>query len=73
MHQIKLFCDIESNVENLENRINSWLDENGVHIVSVVGNIAPQTGTKDATATRGIAGQKYASSDLFVAIVYEKH
>ncbi len=70
MHQIKLFVDIESNVESLEDRINQWLKESGAKVVNVFGNIAPQTVTKDQSGT-SLGERRFSSSDMFVAIVYE--
>lgn len=69
MHQIKLFVDIESNVAAMEGRVNDWLRESNANVVKVFGNIAPQTVTPDAKGS-GVAGRKFSSSDVFVAIVY---
>ncbi len=71
MHQIKLFVDIESNVESMEDRINNWLAESNARVLNVIGNIAPQTITADAKGT-ALGDRKFSSSDMFVAVVYEK-
>ncbi len=70
MHQIKLFVDIESNVQAMEEKINHWLNQSGAKVVNIFGNIAPQTVT---TETKGssLGERKFSSSDLLVAIVYE--
>ncbi len=71
MQQIKLFVDIESNVEAMEERINGWIKERGVKIVNIFGNIAPQTVTPATKAAGLAASSKFSSSDMFVAVVYE--
>lgn len=42
MQQVKLFHDTEENIHNLE-EINTWLSKSGGEVVSIQGNIAPQT------------------------------
>ena len=71
MQQIKLFVDIESNIESMEERINRWLTESNARIVNVFGNIAPQTVTPEAKSS-ALGERKFSSSDVFVAIVYEQ-
>ncbi|MHC4993177.1 MAG: hypothetical protein ACYTGC_19575 [Planctomycetota bacterium] len=68
MQQIKIFKSIESDVEDLEREINAWLAESGARVVSVFGNIAPQTVTdpERARAARG-----FSPSDILVAVLYE--
>ncbi len=70
MPKIKLFVDIESNIENMETRINDWITGSNAKVINVFGNIAPQTVTGDAKAT-ATGGRRFSSSDVFVAIVYE--
>ncbi len=73
MQQIKIFVDIESNFEGLEERINAWLAENAsCRIVNVFGNVAPQTHTVSTSSSGTLQGSKFASSDLMYTVVYEK-
>ncbi len=69
MQQVKLFKSVESNVSALEEEINGWLMSNNVQIVSIVGNIAPQSvaGKDTAASIKG-----FAPSDLFVMLLYER-
>jgi hypothetical protein len=75
MQQVKLFHDTEENIHNLEKEINTWLSKSGAQVVSIQGNIAPQTvmghgeTTKIAFAQEG-TGRRFAPSDLFVLVLY---
>ena len=66
MKKVKIFKSIESELTSLEDEINSWLAANGASLVSVTGNIAPQT--QGATTTMGGA---FSASDVLVIVVYE--
>ena len=70
MHQIKLFVDIESNVDAMETRINTWLRESGAEVIKIFGNIAAQTVTPESKTT-ALAERKFSSSDLFISVVYD--
>ena len=66
MHQVKLFKSIESELESLQEEINTWLKESRVNVVSVSGNIAPQTPGASAI------GSGFSSSDILVIVLYER-
>jgi len=70
VHQIKLFVDVESNLEAMEQKINQWLAGSGAKVVSVFGNIAPQTVTPD-TKGSSLGVRRFSSSDVLIAIVYQ--
>ncbi len=70
MQQIKLFVDIESNLETLESKVNAWLKESGAKVVNIFGNIAPQTATPESKL-KSLGDRAFASSDVFIAVVYE--
>lgn len=76
MHQIKIFSREEHERDQLENEINDWLRSTGAKVVSVTGNISPQT-VVDPERTRPIPGESvgmrrpFASSDVLIVIVYE--
>ena len=68
MQQVKFFKGVESEVSAFEREVNAWIEQEGVTVVNVFGNIAPQT-VSDKSAT---GGRVYAPSDLFIAVVFEK-
>ncbi len=73
MQQIKIFHDIESSKDALEEAVNTWLAENGsIRVIQITGNIAPQTVTAASQNVGTLGGQRFASSDLFIIIHYEK-
>ncbi|MCA9225803.1 MAG: hypothetical protein KDA47_09335 [Planctomycetales bacterium] len=65
MHQVKLFKSIESELWTMEAEINEWLPATNAKVISVTGNIAPQTADSS-----GIQGS-FSASDVLVVIVYE--
>lgn len=66
MRKIKIFKSVESELHPLEDEVNGWLQESGVKLVSVTGNIAPQTQTANS------ALGSFASSDVLLIVVYEE-
>ncbi len=66
MQRIKFFKSIESELLTLEQEINDWLESSGAKLISVTGNIAPQTGTS------GTLGS-FSASDVLVIVVYVQH
>jgi hypothetical protein len=65
MQQIKLFKSIESELEDLQEDVNAWIKESGARVISVTGNIAPQT------PHGGGPMNTFASSDVLVIVTYE--
>ena len=63
MRLVKIFKSIENELWSMEKEINTWVEESGSQIVSVTGNIAPQTGSGNGSA--------FAASDILVIVVYE--
>ena len=63
MRLVKIFKSIENELWTMENEINTWIKESGAQIISVAGNIAPQTGN-------GVS-QGFSASDVLVIVVYE--
>ncbi len=49
MQQIKLFKSLESDIGSLEAEVNAWLRESEVKVLSITGNIAPQSHTPGDT------------------------
>jgi hypothetical protein len=76
MHRVKIFSGEESHSDDLEREINDWLSKTGVRVISITGNIAPQTVLNPDRFTR-VAGEppgytrELHSSDLVVIVLYE--
>lgn len=76
MQQIKIFKGVENESDRLERQVNDWLRQSGVRVLSVFGNLAPQS---VMTAPAGgslvgaetAAGRRFAPSDILVVVVYE--
>ena len=70
MQQVKIFRTIESEVSQMEAEINSWLKKSGAKVISITGNIAPQspqTGDKKSS----LSSSPFAASDVLVIVLYE--
>jgi len=63
MRQVKIFKSIESELWTMEKEINTWAEEAGAKIISVTGNIAPQTGNGPS--------QGFSASDVLIVVLYE--
>ena len=78
MQQIKLFVGREDHTADLESEVNNWIAESGVKVLSVKGNIAPQSvlpskqGGSSNLATTGTHTRRFAPSDILVIVTYEK-
>ena len=64
MQQIKIFESLETEISSLESEINEWLRETGAQVISMTGNIAPQSVTSHPRA-------KPAPSDVLLVVLYE--
>lgn len=67
MTKIKIFKSIESEIESLELEVNQWLANDAIHVISMTGNIAPQT----TSTTMGMGTGAFSSSDILLIIHYE--
>lgn len=67
MQKVKLFWGIVSELEALEHDINEWLGTAEVRVISLSGNVAPQT----HTGQTGL--ETFPSSDVLVIVMYEDH
>jgi hypothetical protein len=67
MQQVKLFKSVEAEISSLETEINNWIRENGIRVVSIRGNIAPQT-VSDPT---GGGLNRFSPSDVLIVVTYE--
>lgn len=70
MQQIKVFKGVESEVGRLEAEVNAWIRQTGAKIISVTGNIAPQS--PGAAGGKGGLGQgAFPPSDVVLVLLYE--
>ena len=70
MQQIKIFKGIESELGDLEGRVNAWLKQSGARVVQTFGNIAPQSNTSGGGGAATL-GKSYTPSDVLIVVVYE--
>lgn len=77
MQQIKLFVGREDHTADIESDVNTWIAESGVKVLSITGNIAPQSvlpskeGGTNLSAT-GTHTRRFAPSDILIIVTYEK-
>ena len=75
MQQIKFFKGVEADLTTLERDVNGWLKSNGVKVLNIFGNIAPQSSRETGQASMfgkpGDGGRAFAASDVFIAVLYE--
>jgi hypothetical protein len=64
MQQVKIFECLENEIKSLEEEINQWLRESGARIISITGNIAPQSATSQPKA-------RPAPSDVLLIVLYD--
>lgn len=70
MQQVKIFKGVENDLTALEGEVNAWMRESGATVVSITGNIAPQTVTPESKA--GSVGRSYyPPSDVILVVLYE--
>lgn len=64
MQQVKIFECLENEIVEMESNINRWLQESGAKILTITGNIAPQSTTSHPKA-------RPAPSDVLLIVLYE--
>ena len=64
MRRVKLFKGVEAELASLESEINDWLESTGFEVVSISGNIAPQTHFSDSP-------ESFSTSDILLVVTYE--
>ncbi len=65
MQQIKMFKSVDTEIAEMERQINRWMRKSGARILSVNGNLAPQSGGGGGPLN------SFAAGDVFVIIHYE--
>jgi hypothetical protein len=71
VYQIKIFKNVEADLQSLEREVNAWLAESRVEVQHIFGNIAPQTTPKDAQAP-GLTKGSFAPSDVLLVVLYRQ-
>lgn len=69
MQQVKLFKGVENEIGPLEKEINDWLSRSGARVISLTGNIAPQSMKSEGGG--GLGKSSFAPSDVLVIMLYE--
>ncbi len=64
MQKVKLFKGLESELAELENEVNRWIEQTQARVISISGNIAPQTRAQSSMGSFG-------ASDVLIVIHYE--
>jgi hypothetical protein len=64
VRKVKLFKGVENELTELEAEINQFLESSGVELISVSGNISPQTHLPTSPDT-------FSTSDVLIILTYE--
>ena len=70
MQKVKIFKSLENDVVRLEREINEWIAASGAKIISLTGNIAPQS-ERTGASTGGMGDSRYPPSDIVLVVLYE--
>lgn len=64
MRKVKIFKSVVSELEALESEVNDWIETHGVDVVSITGNISPQTHLPTSSDT-------FSVSEVMIIVSYE--
>ncbi len=65
MQKVKIFKSVEVELNALEEEMNAWIESSGARIISITGNIAPQS-------AGALEGQSFGASDVLIVVLYEE-
>ena len=72
MRRVKIFKRDEDEVQLLEKDVNQWIEESRADVISISGNIAPQTERLEQRVDGGeAAAAVYPPSDVLLVVLYE--
>ena len=71
MQQVKIFKSHEDATDHLEEQINTWIKSSGAKVLSIVGNIAPQSTNSSPESKATLSRGNFAPSDVMVFVLYE--
>jgi hypothetical protein len=70
MRKVKIFKSLENDVTRLEAEVNEWIAQSGATIISLSGNIAPQS-ERTGAGTGAMGDSRYPPSDIVLIVLYE--
>jgi hypothetical protein len=70
MQQVKLLKSLESDLSGLESEVNAWIRQSRAKVLSITGNIAPQS-EKSGPVSGGLGRSPFAPSDVILIVLYE--
>ncbi len=70
MQQVKIFKSIESDVGAMEAEVNEWIAQSGARVVSITGNIAPQS-ERVGPSGDSMGQTRFVPSDVVLFVFYE--
>lgn len=70
MQQVKLFKSLESDLTALEAEANAWIRQSRAKVISITGNIAPQSAKTGSTA-EGLSRSQFSPSDVVLIVLYD--
>lgn len=65
MQRIKIFKSVEVELNALEQEMNAWIESSGARIISITGNIAPQS-------VGAVEAKSFDASDVLIIVLYEE-
>ena len=65
MQQVKIFKSVENELNTLEAEMNAWIASSGARIISISGNIAPQS-------AGALESKSFGASDVLIIVLYEE-
>jgi len=71
MQQIKLFTGTEEQTEELETQVNDWIQNNTIKVISITGNISPQSPQPGGDDTPTLSKSRFSASDILIVVTYE--
>ena len=70
MRKVKIFKSLENDIARLEVEVNEWIAQSGAEIISLTGNMAPQS-ERTGASTGGLGDSRYPPSDIVLIVLYE--
>lgn len=70
MHQVKIFKGLESDLAGLERQINGWMASEGVRVINIIGNVAPQSPPPEKAGSINLS--PFPPSDILIIVHYDK-
>ena len=71
MQQVKIFKTVETEIHALEDEVNAWIGSAGIRVISITGNIAPQSEPQGGFPVN-TGSMSYTPSDVLLIVLYEK-